>query len=236
MPNAYRAKGDISVSRVTAVEGSGENRLEHTESVTYPAGAIVLAENMTDHTRERAESGDLDHLLAPVSDEEAKQASGDFNPFAEDFGIFVPEHEAEAHALQVYGHQVVPPDQALEAQASGAQYAADYQSAVREHGIDRRPVQEQFAEGAPRVPDELIAGGQTRSGVPHNRGPEGYEGVDAGANPRDRVQQAQAGQEQVEAEVRSRPRPGSESEGQGQPDQSGEAQAQAPSAQAEGQA
>lgn len=218
MPNAYKARGDISVSRVIAVEGSGDNRVEHTESVTYPAGAIVLAENMTEHVREQAKNGKLDHLLTPATDEEAAQAAGDFNPFAEDFGIFVPEHEAEAHALQVYGHDVVPQDQALEIASSGAQFAADYQAAANEHGLDHRPVQEQFAQATDRVPDELLQGGQSRSGVPHNRGPEGYEGVDAGANPSERVAQAQAGHEEVEAEVRSAPRqrPGSEAETQGE--------------------
>lgn len=175
MAKAYRARHDVTLPRVIAeVDREGQDPLLETEGITYPVGSAVLEKNMTPRDRKRAESGELDHLLEPldVSDEQVDQiaSSGGGEP---EFGVFVAEHEAEAHALLQYGHHVVPDDQVQEVQASGSQHAADYQRAAAEHGLDRRPAQEAMAQPRERVPDELLTGGETRTGAPFNRGPEG---------------------------------------------------------------
>jgi hypothetical protein len=211
MANAYRTRGDITMQRVVGVEGHGDSRNEITESVTYPAGSLVLAENLTERERKLADNGDLGHVLESISDEQAREALA--NGSDDDYAIFVAEHEAEAHVLEEYGHTVVPPEQALELGSSSGQYAADYQEAAREHGIDRRPVQEMLAEKRERVPDELLEGGQHRTGLPFERGPAGYDSERAESEDQhERAEQQEIGGREASAEVAAsaspRQRPG----------------------------
>lgn len=173
MAKAYRVRSDVSIPKVTATHGEGRDAVHDVQGVNYVAGSVVLAEHMTPRDRDRAENGELDHVLEPMGDEELQD--GIPAPTGEpEFGIFVAEHEAEAHALEQYGHVVVPNDQVLEAQASGLEYARQYQEAAAQHGLDHRPNQEMMAQPRQRIPDEMLVGAEQRSGVPFNRGPEGF--------------------------------------------------------------
>ena len=135
--------------------------------MNYAAGSYVLASNMLPRDRKRAEVGELDHLLEPASLEDAEN-----EPVGEpDRALFVPEHEAEAHILEQYGHQVVPREQELEVLSTGAERAAQYQEAVKEHGLDERPVQAANSEPRESVPAEALEGHETRTGLPTDREP-----------------------------------------------------------------
>lgn len=186
---AYRAKVDVSIPRpISRLSKEGEEEVWATEGVNYPAGTHVLSENMTPRDRERAEKGELDHLLEPASLEDAQNA-----PVGEpEFAVFVPEHEAEAHVLETYGHGIVPGEQQLEMMSAGAENARAYQEAVKGAGLDERPVQTMLAQERERVPDEILEGAETRTGMPHNREPQVVEAPDDAAT------------------VQPRPRPGSE--------------------------
>lgn len=210
MAKAYRAKHDVSFPRVLSRSGEGENATEATEGTNYPAGSIVRHDTLPRHVQERVESGDLDHTLEPMSDEdaEATEGYGDVEP---EYGVFVAEHEAEAHALEAAGHYVVPQEQVMEVLSSGEEHKARYQAAVKEAGLDRRPNQEFLAQERERVPDHVLYGAQTPAGVPHNRGPEQMqpdEGDEEGA--REDGTQTQGG-----SAVRARPQFGRESEAVG---------------------
>lgn len=166
MADAYQAKVDVSFPRPIGLL-SENPEVWSTEGVNYPAGSHILAENLVPRDRERAASGELDHLLAPSSLEEAGEAPiGDPT-----HGVFVAEHENEAHILQEYGHQVVPQEQELEAMSAGSDRARQYQEAVAAHGLDSRPMQEATQTPPERVPDEVLEGHETRSGMPTDREP-----------------------------------------------------------------
>jgi hypothetical protein len=168
---AYQALTDVTIPRVIARVGEGENAETVTESVNYPAGSVVMADSLTARDQERVTGGELAHLLRPLSEDEAKQA-GNVPAGEPEFGIFIPEHEAEAHALEQYGHVVVPKEQELEALSSGADYAAAYQSQVKAAGLDARPnLEASNPANRQRVPDQLLLGAETAGGLPHNRGP-----------------------------------------------------------------
>lgn len=180
---AYQALADLTIPRVIGKVGEGDDAETMTESVTYPAGSAVMADSLTSRDRERAEGGELSQFLRPLSGDEAKVAAqmpaGGGEP---EFGVFIAEHEAEAHALEQYGHVVVPSDQALEAASSGAEYQADYQKQVKEHGLDARPnLEASNPANRQRVPDEMLFGAETHSGLPHNRGPAQEQGSSEGS-------------------------------------------------------
>lgn len=164
MAKYYRARQDVSVPRVVSQE---DGEAEVTEGVNYAAGSLVREQDMTARHRKLAENGELDHLLMPIDEEMASTlVIGGGEP---EFGIFIAEHEAEAHALEAYGHQVVPQDQALEAMSVSAEHAKQYQQAVKDAGLDRRPAQEYMAQERERVPDEFLLGAEHRSGLPFDR-------------------------------------------------------------------
>jgi hypothetical protein len=169
MPNAYRARRDLTIPIVV---GQDEDN-EVTTGENFTAGSLIGAHQLTKYHREQVEAGNLDDLLEPVDMEESEINAGNRpNIMGEpEFGVFFPEHEAERTALQVYGHVTVPRDQELEALSSGEQHFADHMASVQEQGLDRRPVQEHMAQVEQRVPDHLLAGGETQAGMPHNRGP-----------------------------------------------------------------
>jgi hypothetical protein len=203
MAKYYQARQDVSIPRVVSTTGEGDDATHETEGVNYNAGSMVRAEDMTPRDRKRAESGELEHLLIPLDEDQARQlAAGGEEP---EFGVFIAEHEAEAHALEAYGHQVVPADQALEAASASAEHARAYQEAVKEHGLDRRPAQEAMAQDRERVPDEWLQGAETRSGLPHNRGPAEQQGGESEQDDGD------DGSESSESTATAtRPRPGAE--------------------------
>jgi hypothetical protein len=170
MAKAYRVKHDVSFPRVIS---RGEEEGEYaTEGANYPAGSILHHNTMTPRDQRRAEEGDLDHLLEPLSDEDASNYEGYDGSQEPEVGVFIPEHEAEAHALEAAGHHVVPKSQVLELQARGQEHAARYQEAVKDAGMDRRPNQEFLAQERDRIPDEILTGSESPSGAPHNPGPE----------------------------------------------------------------
>jgi hypothetical protein len=203
MAKLYRAKQDVSIPRVVSrVSGEGDDAEFETEGVNYPAGSLVNSEHMTPRDRRRADEGELGHLLDPIPDDEAESYGYvGHDPGEPEFGIFMPEHEAEAHALRQYGHVVVPKDQIIEAQSVSAEHHAAYQQAVKTAGLDKRPMQEIMQQEPPRVPDEVLFGAEHRTGHPHDRG----LGIQA---------EADAGDDNSgdEGEPAVRPRPGTPSD------------------------
>ena len=166
---AYRIKQDVAFPKVISkVKGEGDSAEYEVEGTNYSAGSYITDAEMTPRDKKRAEDGELEHLLEPVDLEEAESYAGN----EPQFGIFFPEHEAEAHALKQYGHRIIPKDQQLEIMASDAKFSAEYQAHVKEQGLDRRPVQEFLAQPEERVPSVVLHGSETPAGVPHNRGPE----------------------------------------------------------------
>lgn len=222
MAQAYRTLHDVSFPRPIGKigNGDGEDAQYETTGVNYPAGSYVKADHLTPRDQRRAESGDLDHLLEPVNDDEYQEIEGygDHEPTT---SIFVAEHEAEAHALAQAGHVVIPKEQELELASSGLDHTREYQEFVKEHGYDRRPALEAQQEVATqRVPDHILTGAETRTGLPHNRGPETVGGEDEGEE-----------QAQEETPVRARPGAGSdqsvqEARAEGQAEQSGDQEVQ----------
>lgn len=219
MAKGYRTKHDVAFPVVIAKVSDDDYA---TEGRNYPAGSIVHYETLPPHVQKRVDSGELDDTLEPMEDDEfeSEQSYTQADP---EFGIFVAEHEAEAHALREAGHHVIPKDQALESMSSGQGWARQYQDAVRERGLDRRPMQEEMAkaEGPEgRVPDHLLHGLETRSGTPHNRGPVHQQRDDE-------EYEDDEGQDESESEEpASRPRPPGETETQLQENQQQQQQRQ----------
>jgi hypothetical protein len=203
MAKGYRALADVSFPKPIAQISENDWA---TEGVNYPAGSLIPEDHLTPYVRERAESGDLDHILEPVEDDEFDQNYEIQKGGEPTTGVFIAEHEAEAHALRMGGHIVVPRDQAIEAAAAGQEHARRYQEAVKQHGLDERPMQAHMARAESeegRVPDHYLTGMETRTGLPHNRGPEtAFEGSDE-----DGEDQEGSGQDSEEDRPAARPRP-----------------------------
>jgi len=146
MAEAYRVKADTTFP--TAVRKVDElidgQEVYETVGVPYAEGEFLLAEALTPRDRERAENGDLDHLLEPADKEEAE---GALNPSEK--GVFIAEHAAEAFILNEYGHEVVPKDQVLELKSAGADAAQEAQDAAKADGADERDL-----PGLPQEPVE----------------------------------------------------------------------------------
>jgi hypothetical protein len=133
---AYRVLADTSIPKaVDRLEDGpeGEARYSHT-GVAYSEGDYVFASEITPPLRERAENGELDHILEPCSLDEAQEARA-----VVEVGTFIPEHEAEAVILDNYGHRTVPKDQLLELKSAGADAAKEAIEASREDDADQRP-------------------------------------------------------------------------------------------------
>lgn len=158
MADAYKLKADASFPRVVRVaETVNGETVEETEGVNYAAGDYVLAENLSPRDRDRAESGDLDHLLEGVSREEAENALR----FGGDYGTFIPEHGNEEYILNEYGHQTVPRDQVLELKSAGAEAAKSAFEAAHENGAGERP-----GLTTPDIPSLVEASNEGKSVVP----------------------------------------------------------------------
>jgi hypothetical protein len=123
--DAYKLLQDTSLAKPlrTAVTVEGVT-IEETQGQAYAAGQYVLAEELTEATREQAENGELDSLLEPADLDEALAARQ-----AVETGLFIPEHEVERYALLEAGHRVVEKDQVLDLRSAGAE---PYQDALKE--------------------------------------------------------------------------------------------------------
>lgn len=204
MAKGYRAKHDVSFPRIVARVSDDDWAAEGTN---YTAGSIIPHDSLPPHVQKRIENGELDDTLDPMDDDEYESEASYSEGGEPEFGVFVAEHEAEAHALRMAGHHVIPKSQVLESLSAGQEHAARYQDAVREHGMDRRPMQEAMAKAEGdegRVPGHLLEGLETRSGIPHNRGPQARE------------HEVDEAEDQSEEESASRPHPGTEGQGEGQ--------------------
>lgn len=140
MADAYRVKADVSLPRAIReveelVDGT---KVYETVGVNYAEGQYVLAEEINPRDRERAENGELDHLLEPVDRDEAEKARALDSSQAQ-YQTFIAEHEAEAVVLREYGHEVVPREQVLELRSQGAEEAREALELAKEEGLDERP-------------------------------------------------------------------------------------------------
>lgn len=132
---AYKVLADTSFSRPLRTSETTEGVLiEETTGQAYAEGDYVLAEELNQRDRERAENGDLDHLLEAVSADEANEARQ-----ALVSGLHIPEHEVERYALLDAGHRVIEKDQVLELRSAGAEAAAEYQKESRDGPDDANP-------------------------------------------------------------------------------------------------
>lgn len=203
MAKAYRTLRDLSIPLVVGRDEDGGN--EVTQGEAFVGGAIVRTDQLSKFHQKQLEDGKLDDLFEPVSDEEADSLSERPNPTGEpEHGIFFPEHEAERVALQIGGHLTVPKEQELELLSQDEERVSAHMAEVKEKGLDRREVQEHMAGIERRIDPEVLQGGQTAAGMPHNRGPE----------------QEQRTEPQGEAEdaPAARPNPTRQSNGEGQED------------------
>lgn len=137
MAEAYKLKADASFPQVVREVETDEGVRVETVGRNYAQGTYVLASEMTPRDRERAENGDLDHLLEDSSEKEAQDYRARVG--SEQFGVFIPEHESEAVVLDTYGHEVVPRDQTIQLKSAGAEAAGEALEASREGEGDKRP-------------------------------------------------------------------------------------------------
>jgi hypothetical protein len=197
----YRAIADVSFPKPIAQISEDDWA---TEGVNYPAGSLIPEDHLTPHARKQAAAGELSHVIEPVDEDSFDQEFEHQQSGEPTTGVFIAEHEAEAHALRMGGHIVVPQQQALEAASTASEHHARYQAAAKEYGLDRRPAQEAMAaaetdEG--RVPDEFLHGMETRTGLPHHRGPG-----PAGVQQEDQEENEDSGSESEDSTA-PRPRP-----------------------------
>lgn len=135
--DAYKVLQDTSLPRAlfkSDVETADGTAFYETEGVPYAAGSYVLAENISPPLRERAENGELDHLLEPADLDEALAWINQV-----DVGTFVAEHAVEHEALIRAGHNVVDRETAIELRSAGAEDAAKAIAAAKADGADERP-------------------------------------------------------------------------------------------------
>lgn len=132
--DAYKILGDTTFPRplrtVTSVDGQ---EIEETTGQAYREGEYVLVSELSARDRERAENGELDHLLESVSQDEALAAREAAT------GLFIPEHEVERYALLDAGHRVIERDQVLDLRAQGAEAAREAVEASKETPEDANP-------------------------------------------------------------------------------------------------
>jgi hypothetical protein len=127
----------------------------------------VLRDELSERDRERADNGDLDHLLEAASLDEALAARETV-----EHGLFVPEHEAERYALLEAGHRVVEKDQLLDMKSAGAEGARAFLEDSRKGPNDANPEiteQASFVE-APNLAD-VSRGDVEPSEVEHDNEP-----------------------------------------------------------------
>lgn len=177
MAKVYQATRDVSIPKpVAKLDPSKEDSDWVVEGVTYPAGSLISEEWLTPRDRKRAENGELSYVLHE-SDQDLPEGYVAEGGFVEsERGVFIAEHEAEATALAMGGHVVVPKEQQMELLSSSLSHEREYQQAVKEQGYDKRPNVEAMQKiGTERVPDEILMGGETPTGLPHHRGAPGRQ-------------------------------------------------------------
>ena len=200
MADAYRLKADASFHQPLNTDDEG-NAIE-VIGRTYNEGDFILASDMTKHAQERAESGELDHLLEAVSTEEAESGQEAREP------ALIAEHEAERVVFGDAGKTVVPRDQVIELAAAGAEGAKAAQEAAKSEGVDERP-----AITASEVPSlAAVEQGESELGVvPQDSEPvneERLEGIEQppGLPIGDTLRAARGGEQEAKKATRSRPR------------------------------
>lgn len=169
---AYRVKADLSLARAIRKldEDADGNTIYSKVGVSYVAGSVVYANEISPDTRERIENGQHPaQLLEEISAEEAREEREE-NAVAGQFSTFIPEHGQESRILKQYGHEVVPRDQVLEMQSEGADDAREALEEAKEDGRDERPnldapstpdLAEASREGTTVIPDESDSGKTT---------------------------------------------------------------------------
>jgi len=152
---AYRVKADTSFPLVQhkAKDENGD-MAEVTVGHAFAAGDYLLGDLLTERDAERAENGELDHLLEEVDVEEAVNA---LNALA--VGTFIPEHEVERFALVDQGHRVVEKDQLLELRSAGEEAAKEALEASQEQADENTAALREhpaFTEVSSLVDDEPV--------------------------------------------------------------------------------
>jgi len=208
---AYKLKADASFPQAIRKADELADGTEVFETVgrNYVAGSYVLASEMTPRDRERAESGDLDHLLEEASVKEAEEYRASVDP---QYGVFIPEHEAESVVLEEYGHQIVPRDQVIEMKSAGAEQAKENLEAAKAEGRDERP-----GITAPEVPSlaDISRGDASATDVDTEHVPdEKLEGVEQPPGVPVGQDLARAEGQAEEPKRRSRPRRSGEDKGE----------------------
>jgi hypothetical protein len=132
--DAYKILGDTTFPRPLRTVTTVDNvEIEETTGQAYAAGEYVLASELSQRDRERAENGELDHLLESVSEDEALSAR------EAQVGLFIPEHEVERYAMLEAGHRVIEKDQVLDLRAAGADAAREALEASKDGPDDANP-------------------------------------------------------------------------------------------------
>jgi hypothetical protein len=133
MAEAYKLKADASFPQPLLEDEEGN--AVTVVGRTYNAQDYILATDLTKRDRERAESGELDHLLEAASKEDAEAAQA-----ADQRLVLIPEHEAEAVVLAGDPNkEIVPRDQVVELGSAGAEEAQKAQEEAKADGADERP-------------------------------------------------------------------------------------------------
>lgn len=164
MADAYKLKADTSFPRVLRETSDGQ---EEVEGRAYNAGDYVLAADLNARDRDRAENGELDHLLEESSVEDAEAAQ-----LVNEFGVFIPEHEAQRVILEEAGHKIVPRDQVLELKSAGADEAREQFEGAIEDDASERP-----ALTAPEVPSLAEVSAEGVLPVPSDSDPVAVEAL-----------------------------------------------------------
>jgi len=134
--DAYKVLQDtvlkVSLRRVVNIDGV---EIEEGTGQVFGAGEYVLADELTTADRERAENGDLDHLLEPADKQGAEEARAVVST-----GLHIPEHEVERYALLDAGHRVIEKDQVLELRSAGADAYRESLEASKEGPNEGNPL------------------------------------------------------------------------------------------------
>ncbi len=144
---AFRTLRDTTIPKALFYIGETANHdpIYETSGISYPAGSIVLEEDITPPMRERIANGDLDTLIEEVN---RKDALAEINVIER--GTFAPEHSVEAIALANAGHRVLDREQIIELRSLGSDDAADAQQAALADGAGDRP-------NLPGLPDSSVS-------------------------------------------------------------------------------
>lgn len=113
----YVAEQDVTVPRVIATGVDPEGReYQETESVVYPAGAVIDDDQIAPVTQQALDDGDehASSLLRHVSDSEADKIRA-----AQAAGAVAPEHEAEAEVFSQEGKDVLTRDEVTSSNPNG---------------------------------------------------------------------------------------------------------------------